>query len=201
MRITSIDFETANASRGSACSVGIAIIEDQKIIHSEERLIKPHHSCNYFDWRNIRIHGIRPEDVENEAEFPEIQKWLFDMLQADMVIAHNASFDMSVLRALCDLYNFPYPKMKYFCTLRGSQKHWDYLPSHKLNDLCDVFGHKFNHHNACADAEAAGLVLLQMMQESDSNSPFEFADKYQIKVGTMCCDSYTPCSICKCKAK
>ncbi len=199
MKITAIDFETANASRGSACSVGLAVIENGKIVLTEERLLKPHSSCNYFDWRNIRIHGIHPEDVADETEFSEIREWLFKLLDADLVIAHNAAFDMSVLRALCDLYNCDYPEIKYFCTLRGSQKHWENLPSHRLNDLCETFGHTFNHHNACADAEAAGLLLLQMLEESECDNPFEFADKYGIKVGTMSCDSYTPCSICKCR--
>jgi DNA polymerase-3 subunit epsilon len=197
MKITSIDFETANASRGSACSVGIAVIEDKKLVYSAEKLIKPHASCNYFDWRNIQIHGIRPEDVEFESEFPEIKDWLFNLLDTDIVIAHNAAFDMSVLRALCNLYNYQYPEMQYLCTLRGSQKHWAELPSHKLNDLCDNFGHTFSHHNACADAEAAGLVLLQMLEESECDTPFDFADKYKIKLGRMNCTTYTPCSICK----
>ena len=201
MKITAIDFETANTARASACSVGLAVIENRKIIHTEERLIKPHRSCNYFDWRNVRIHGIQPEDVANEAEFPELKDWLFELLDSDVVIAHNAAFDMSVLRALCDLYGIEYPQFKYLCTLRGSQKHWTDLPSHKLNDLCNTFGHTFAHHNACADAEAAALLLLQMLDEADCKSPVEFANKYNITLGTMTCNSYTPCSICKLKIK
>ena len=41
MKITVIDFETANRSRVSACSVGIAVIEAGEITTRVERLIRP----------------------------------------------------------------------------------------------------------------------------------------------------------------
>ena len=36
-----IDFETANASRGSACSVGIAAVSGLRIVDTYYSLIKP----------------------------------------------------------------------------------------------------------------------------------------------------------------
>ena len=38
------------------------------------------------------------------------------------------------------------------------------LPHHNLKALAAHIGHDFNHHNAQADAEAAGRVLLAMMR-------------------------------------
>lgn len=67
MRITAIDFETANASSASACSLGIAVYEDGEILDNFEWYFKPHYRYNYFT--NTHIHGIYPEDVENEQEF------------------------------------------------------------------------------------------------------------------------------------
>ena len=57
-RILAIDFETANASRSSACSIGYALIENGEIIKNEEVLINPE---EYFDPFNISIHGITEE--------------------------------------------------------------------------------------------------------------------------------------------
>ena len=39
LKTIAIDFETANEERGSACSVGLAWIEDGEIVRVEERLI------------------------------------------------------------------------------------------------------------------------------------------------------------------
>ena len=74
MKITCIDFETANASRASICSVGIALIADGEIIETHEKLIKPHKSCSYFDPLNIGIHGITAGDVRDAQEFNEIYR-------------------------------------------------------------------------------------------------------------------------------
>ncbi|HOP20636.1 MAG TPA: hypothetical protein PK585_11175, partial [Amphiplicatus sp.] len=70
MRTIAIDFETANEQRGSACSVGLAWIEGGDVVRVEERLIRPRDMR--FSGFNIAIHGIRPEDVANSPEFPEV---------------------------------------------------------------------------------------------------------------------------------
>ena len=40
-RFAAIDFETANNQRSSICSVGIAIVEDNKVIDSIYSLVRP----------------------------------------------------------------------------------------------------------------------------------------------------------------
>ena len=67
MNFITIDFETANAQRNSPCEIGLTFVENFEIIESKSWLIKPIN--NEFDYFNIMIHGITPEDVENEPEF------------------------------------------------------------------------------------------------------------------------------------
>ncbi|MEK1934113.1 MAG: DNA polymerase III subunit epsilon, partial [Pararhizobium sp.] len=55
MKTIAIDFETANEQRGSACSVGLAWIEDGRVVRVEERLIRPKEMR--FSSFNIAIHG------------------------------------------------------------------------------------------------------------------------------------------------
>jgi hypothetical protein len=38
-------------------------------------------------------------------------------------------------------------------------------------------GHEFHHHNARADAEAAGRVLLAIMKHVNTKTPFELLQK------------------------
>ena len=196
MKITCIDFETANSARGSACSVGVAVIIDGEITETAERLIKPHPTCSYFDPFNIEIHGIRPRDVAASPEFKDLAPWFFEQLKADLVVAHNAAFDMSVLRAVCDLYRLPYPEFDYFCTYKAAAQFWTHLKNHKLNTLCDHIGHRFKHHNAEADAEAAGKILLTMLAEAETPCPKALAGRLGLKLGKLTVGGYIPCS-CK----
>ena len=114
MDCIAIDFETANAARSSPCSVGVVVIKGGEVADTFYRLIKP--EGNDFDYFNISIHGITPEDVENEPEFPGIWEELKPLLESGLVIAHNASFDMSVLRHTLELYGLPFPDINYTCS-------------------------------------------------------------------------------------
>ncbi len=195
MKITCIDFETANAARGSVCSVGVAVIRDGDIIESCERLIRPHFSCCYFDPFNTAIHGISSSDVKDAPEFDELSPWFFNLLDTDLVIAHNAAFDIGVLRHACDLYGMKYPEFDYFCTCKAAQRFWPELWNHKLNTLCDYIGHEFVHHNAKEDAEAAAKVLLTMLNSSPYPTPALLAEHLNIKFGHLSPEGYEPCSV------
>lgn len=70
------------------------------------------------------------------------------------------------------------------------------VENHKLNTLCDHIGHRFKHHNAEADAEAAGKVLLTMLNEAETPCPKELASRLGLKLGKLTADGYKPCS-CK----
>ena len=200
MKITCIDFETANSARGSICSVGIALIVDGEIVETHERLIKPHASCSYFDPFNIGIHGITGMAVRNSPEFHDLVPWLWNYLQADLVIAHNAAFDMSALRAVADLYAIPYPTLDYFCTYKAAAQIWPELYNHKLDTVSAHIGHRFKHHNAEADAEAAGKVLLAMLKEGLHESPQTLSARINMRLGQIFPGGYKSCSIVKAKA-
>jgi len=47
---------------------------------------------------------------------------------------------------------------------------WPELPNHQLSTLTAHIGHKFNHHHAQSDAEAAGRVLLAMMKQVNATT-------------------------------
>jgi DNA polymerase III epsilon subunit-like protein len=52
--------------------------------------------------------------------------------------AHNAAFDMSVLRAALEWYELPVPPFKYFCTLKLARAAWPELKSHALTSLWNI---------------------------------------------------------------
>ena len=52
-----IDFETANGSPSSVCSVGIVIMRDGEVVDSFYSLIHPY--PDYYAWFCQQVHGLR----------------------------------------------------------------------------------------------------------------------------------------------
>jgi DNA polymerase-3 subunit epsilon len=120
MNFITIDFETANDKRYSACSLGMVIIENSQIIETKYWLIRPPEM--YFDPFNVSLHGITEKDVYDKPEFNELWYTIKDYFENKIVFAHNANFDIYVLRDLLDYYEISHPKIKYACTVNLSQK-------------------------------------------------------------------------------
>ena len=115
MNFIAIDFETANEKRNSPCSIGIVEVKNGNVVEKVHHLIKPKEMR--FMPINIGIHGIRPKMVENELEFEEVWNKIKHYFDDNLVIAHNAAFDISVLRKTLELYKIEMPKFNYICTM------------------------------------------------------------------------------------
>lgn len=195
MRAVCIDFETANRFAESICAVGIAVIENGQIIHSKHWYVKPHLDYTYFEPFNTMIHGIREEDVINapgfDVVFNEIKPFLVDAT----IVAHNASFDISVMRKALDLYELSYPENNYLCTYKTALRTWSGLENYKLNTICNFLQHKFVHHNAQEDAVACGKILLSALNEKGVSTIDELAHSIGMRLGKLYDRGYTPCSI------
>jgi DNA polymerase-3 subunit epsilon len=91
----------------------------------------------------------------------------------DIVVAHNAQFEISALRATLSHFGFVSPEFDYLCTCRLARRVWSELPNHRLSTLMAHIGHDFCHRHAQSDAEAAGRVLLAMMKHMNATTPRE----------------------------
>ena len=178
MNITSIDFETANSSRVSICAAGMAVFEDGALAEAPRWLVRPPAGHGWFREDFTEIHGLTSFDVRNAPEFSAIAPEFLERLRrSDMVIAHNAAFDLGALRATLAHFGLACPGFDYFCTCQAARRIWPDLPNHKLNTLAAHIGHSFRHHDAGADAEAAGHVLLAMMRHENAGTPRELLEK------------------------
>ncbi|CCG09422.1 3'-5' exonuclease [Pararhodospirillum photometricum] len=153
-----IDFETASTSRASACAVGLAWVANDRVVHTAHRLIRPPELR--FDPFAISIHGIRPEMVVDKPEFPEIWREIAPHLGGALLLAHNAAFDMSVLRAILEVYGLPRPTVRSLCTVKVARHVWPALPHHRLPDVAGHLGIRLHHHNAASDAGACAEIAL-----------------------------------------
>ena len=65
-----------------------------------------------FDDECIEIHGIQPKDVIHEKTFDQLWNAIYENhLKGNIMVAHNAKFDMNVLRATLDYYKIPWPEL------------------------------------------------------------------------------------------
>lgn len=164
MNFIAFDFETANAKKHSACSVALVMVQNNQIVGEYYSLIKPETD---FHWRNIQVHGIRPEDVADAPSFPEVWQEIKKYFQAQrLIVAHNAPFDTSILRGCLDYYDLEQPHYLSLCTVRTSRKLYPSFANHKLNTVCAELGIVLdNHHNALADSLACAQILVQQARQ------------------------------------
>ena len=164
MQAVAIDFETANERRDSACAVGLAWIEDGRIVRRESRLIRP--PSLRFSPGNIRIHGILPADVRDRPTFPEVMAAFLPDLSDRLVLAHNASFDMGVLAAALAAHGQAVPAVSYLCTVRIARRVFAHPEGCGLAKVAGRLGIRFEHHDAGEDAYACAEIALAAARET-----------------------------------
>lgn len=162
MDFVAIDFETANRFWNSACEIGLVVVEDGRVVDTYRRLIRP--TPNQFDRGNIRVHNITPEMVHDAPTFADIYEEILPYLADRHIVAHNASFDIGVLRATSRLYSLPEPSLTYSCTVQLARKVWPEAPRHGLGIISQYLGIELEHHQALSDANACAQIMLQAQQ-------------------------------------
>lgn len=176
-----LDVETPNRKSDSLCSIALLSIKNGKIIKEINQLINPK---TYFDNINISIHGITPNMVSNQPTFDKFWNELEPYLSNDLIVAHNASFDLNVICKLLKRYHIEVPKIQYICTYNIAKslvKKDERLQKYSLDCLCNRFNIKFeNHHDAFYDSMACYELLLSLQKEYNF-SVSEYAKAYQLK--------------------
>lgn len=190
MNFISIDFETANEKRNSPCSIGIVVIKNNKVVEKLHYLIKPLEMR--FVPINIGIHGIRPAMVKNEPEFNVIWDKIKDYFNGSLVVAHNAAFDISVLRRTLELYNIEYPEFNYICTMKLARNFYRGIDNAKLNTVSEYLDFTFKHHDALNDALACSNILLKISEELETDDIEEISKITGVTIGQVTKEGYTP---------
>lgn len=164
LNFVTIDFEAANSNRASACAIGLVKVQDGKVTDRDYSLIKPHESVNYFNEYNCRVHGITPEDVADAPLWSDIYDRVIEFIDGMPVAAHNADYDLDVLKAVSERYGLECPDIDYFCTHWLAKKSIPGQSSYKLTTISESLGIDLSGltaHNAGDDALMAALVCLE----------------------------------------
>jgi len=182
MVFTAIDFETAHAQ--FPCEIGICRVEDDRITDTKSWLIKP--ACFPFmnHWCQ-QAHGISVYELKDAPTFEELWSELHPSLEDTLLIAHNAAFDVGVLRAALHYYDLAIPHSDYLCSLSLSRRAWKGLPSYSLDSLCRRYDIRFRHHRAGADAEACAKLVMQINSENGIDSAEQLTTQFGMKLKAL----------------
>ncbi len=161
-RFTVFDVETPNRMSNRMSAIGITVIEDGAITDEFYSLVNPE---THFDYFNTQLTGISEETVWDAPTFPEVWTQIEPLMSNGLLVAHNAVFDMNVLKRCLHDYEIEWkPYARYICTVQMGRR---LLPgmSHKLNVLCDYYGICLDHHKADSDSHACAEILLRYLAD------------------------------------
>ncbi|MGN1190345.1 MAG: 3'-5' exonuclease [Candidatus Ornithospirochaeta sp.] len=165
MNYVAIDFETAACRMDSACALGLVRFDcEGEELDSWYSLIRP--PVLQFDDVCTQVHHLSPIDISKAPTLLELWPEIKGFIKNDPLVAHNAQFDMNVLRHTLSAWGLEVPPYKYFCTLSLSRKLWKGKRSYKLTSLAEELGWEYDAHNALADAEICGRLFSRLCGEA-----------------------------------
>lgn len=145
-----------------------------------------------FTLFNISIHGITEKDVKDQPRFNEVWEDIMQYLSGNIVLAHNASFDMGCLREVLNKYQIEYPSFDYACTRNIAKKAFPGLISYSLSAVTDYLSIDFTHHHAEQDALACAAIALKACEHHSSKSIPELSEILQTTMGRLYPGCYSP---------
>lgn len=181
MAIAVIDFEIANSNYNSACSVGIVVIDGLNIVEEEYFLIQPP-NLN-FDEEMTKIHGITSNELINADSFDLVWLKIKKYFTGEYIIAaHNAYFDLNVLKNLLFHYDKTISDFLYFDTIQYTAPLCKGVGT-SLADRCNHYEITLkNAHNALEDARATAELIIKATESTINKNVGHYLLRHQIPV-------------------
>jgi len=199
MGMFAIDFETASG-RDAVCAVGLYEVGSNPT-HGEYFLVDPEINPDDWDTWAMMIHGISPQDVKGAANFQSTWNLIKEIVGDSVLLAHNAGFDMSVLRYSFARYEILTPEITYLCSAKIAKKVWPTIPTTRLAYVTDMLGIEFEHHNPEEDAMASAEIFQKAVKVHygkvpDSFDLASFVSEIGLQFGRILPNlSYKPCGV------
>ena len=143
-------------------AIGVSVVEDGKIVKEMFSFVNPEEP---FDDFNTQLTGIDAHTVADAPTFPELWPRIRELFGSGILVAHNAPFDMGVLKKCLQDYGIQWKdQAQYCCTVQIGRQ---VLPGmkHSLDSMCGYYGLALDHHKADSDSHAAAEILLRYMEE------------------------------------
>ncbi|WP_353095271.1 PolC-type DNA polymerase III [Tissierella praeacuta] len=156
------DIETTGLSaiNDMITEIGAVKIKDGEIIGTYSQLINPERAIPEFI---TNLTGITDDMVKNKPTIKEVILDFIEFIGGDVLVAHNASFDVGFIREKMKLVNMELDN-PVLDTLELSRAVFPSLKSHKLNLVAKHLNVSLvNHHRAVDDATATAEIFLKIL--------------------------------------
>lgn len=194
IEFVAVDFETANRSHGSPCQVGLALVGDGRVEATWGSLMRPPPGRDWFDAECVLVHGIAERDLDGQPSFERLWPEIERRLAGRPIVAHNAAFDISVIRDATSRCGFDWPTIDFACSMLLARRHHD-LPEHTLDAVAAAAGVPLGrHHDAVDDALTCARITLNMAQRVRAESLDELVRVSGLAWGRLSPGTYEPCS-------
>ncbi len=171
MRYVAFDVETPNQRNDRMSAIGITVVECSDSRPLEGELTDYFYSYvnpqTRFDRFNTWLTKIDASTVKDAPSFPELWSTLEPILSDGILVAHNAQFDMGVLKSCLIYYGIRWKSSVPYCCTVQMGRHLLPGMSHKLDSLCEYYGIFLDHHHAGSDSRACAEILTRYMQMGD----------------------------------
>ncbi|ALJ19880.1 exonuclease domain-containing protein [Microbacterium sp. No. 7] len=185
LEFTAIDFETANSSSASACAVGLARVRGGRVVDRAGWLIRPPAGHDRFFELNTGIHGIAAEHVVHAKGWADQLPDLAAFVGADVLVAHNAGFDMRVLRSACEATGSAWEPYRYLCSVQVARKTYA-LDSYRLPLAAAAAGFTdLRHHDAVSDALACAHIVIDAARRARAGDVAQLAAALGLRLSQL----------------
>lgn len=167
-----VDIETTGGSSGNRVTeIAICKTNGKVVLDTYESLIDP----DAFIPHSITLlTGITNEMVESAPKFEDVADEIMDFLDGCIFVAHNVSFDYSIVKNHFDDLRVPF-HFKKLCTVRLARGIIKGLPSYSLGKLCKQLGiENDNRHRAMGDAKAT-TELFHLLHQKDQDDFIDYS--------------------------
>ena len=124
----------------------------------------------------VELTSITDEMVADARKIGEVLPEFLNFVGDRLLIAHNANFDISFIRAAAKELDIPFENA-YLDTVGLSRFINKELKSHKLDVLAKHYQlGDFNHHRACDDAEVLSRIFFKMAEQLEAMDIKNFKD-------------------------
>ncbi|UOR12696.1 PolC-type DNA polymerase III [Halobacillus amylolyticus] len=139
-------------------------VKGGEIIDRFESFANPHHPLSQT---TIDLTGITDDMVNDAPEIDDVLKDFHNWMANDILVAHNASFDMGFLNAGFQRIDYPKAPNPVIDTLELARFLVPELKNHRLNTLCKHFDIELTqHHRAIYDAEVTGYLMWKLVKKA-----------------------------------
>jgi DNA polymerase III subunit alpha, Gram-positive type len=139
-------------------------VKNGEVIDRFESFANPHHRLSAT---TIDLTGITDDMVQTAPEIDEVLTKYHNWVGNDILVAHNASFDMGFLNAGYQRAGLGKAQNPVIDTLELARLLYPTFKNHRLNTLAKKFDVELTqHHRAIYDAEATGYLLIKMLKDA-----------------------------------